>query len=129
MDLTILIPTKNRTPFIKKILAYYNAYNFKGKIIFIDSSDEKIFLINQREQKKFKNLDTEIFRVIGFPWQVIKKISNKINTKFVIYSGDDDFLIIETLKKIVEKLINDISYSAYCGNGLIYSYSEKKKLS
>ena len=45
MDLTIIIPTKNRPEFIKKQLIYYRNQNFKGKILFLDSSPKKFLII------------------------------------------------------------------------------------
>ena len=44
MDLTILIPTKNRHNHIKKLLKYYKYYNFTGKIFIFDISLEEIMI-------------------------------------------------------------------------------------
>ena len=46
MDITILIPTKNRHFFIKRLLKYYKDFNYKGRIIIFDSSDLEIYKKN-----------------------------------------------------------------------------------
>ena len=44
MDLTIIIPTKNRLYFLNKILNYYQDVKFDGCLLVIDSSDNIIYL-------------------------------------------------------------------------------------
>ena len=72
MDLTIIIPTKNRPEFIKKQLIYYRNQNFKGKILFLDSSPKKIF----NNLKKFIAINdyknTQIFNVMGTSFDTFK---------------------------------------------------------
>ena len=40
MDISIVIPTKNRFHYIFKLINYYDNINFKGTLIIIDSSDD-----------------------------------------------------------------------------------------
>ena len=40
MNITIIIPTKNRPEFIKRSLLYYERSNFSGKILVADSSEK-----------------------------------------------------------------------------------------
>ena len=40
MDITLIIPTKNRLYFIKKLLKYYRDLKFDGKILILDGSDD-----------------------------------------------------------------------------------------
>ena len=55
MDITILIPTKNRHFFIKRLLKYYKDFNYKGRIIIFDSSDLEIYKKNLKLVKIQKN--------------------------------------------------------------------------
>ena len=43
MNITILIPTRNRFDELKKLLIYYKNQNFTGNIFLIDSSRINIF--------------------------------------------------------------------------------------
>ena len=58
MNLTIVIPTKNRFDYVKKIVNYYEHHNFKGKIYFLDSSDKNIFI---RKKIVLKKMEIRIF--------------------------------------------------------------------
>ena len=55
MDISIVIPTKNRFHYIFKLINYYDNINFKGTLIIIDSSDDDnlnktINLINSKKK-------------------------------------------------------------------------------
>ena len=48
MNISIIIPTKNRSKYLFKLLNYYQSINFTGQLIIIDSSDKKIFIENKK---------------------------------------------------------------------------------
>jgi len=126
-DLTLIIPTKNRPEFIFKILDYYKKNAFTGKIIIADSSSNKNYNVTRKIIRSFK-LDISLYNHSGYTWQAIKKISSRINTEFCIYTGDDDFLVISTVLKVLEKLKKNHSFSGFCGESLIYSTKLNKNL-
>lgn len=125
IDLTILIPTKDRPELILKLLSFYEYFNFKGNIFIIDSSNAHNHNQIKKIIKNF-NLNVFLFHESGYPWQVIKKISKKINTNYFIYTGDDDYLIIDSLKKIIITLEKNSNFVGYCGKSLIYSTRKNK---
>ena len=47
-EITLLIPTKNRTEFLKRILSYYERLNFKGTLAIGDSSTGEYLLNNKK---------------------------------------------------------------------------------
>ena len=54
MDITIIIPTKNRYEYIKKLICYYDNIRFSGKLIIVDSSEVEVLnktkeLISQKK--------------------------------------------------------------------------------
>ncbi len=104
MDLTILIPTKNRHNHIKKLLKYYNDFNFTGKIFIFDSSDLRISKKNFKFVNRQNNRNISIYKFKAFPFQCFKKFKKLIKTKYVCYSGDDDYFIIEGLEKMLQFL-------------------------
>ena len=118
MDLTILVPTKNRHFHLKRLLNYYRDFQFNGFIIIFDSSDLAIFKKNKNLVKKLNNKKITIIKYNALPFQCFKNYQNLIKTNFVCYSGDDDFFIVTGLEKSVIELnnnnniigINGISY-------------------
>ncbi|MAK12069.1 MAG: hypothetical protein CMI73_00090 [Candidatus Pelagibacter sp.] len=104
MDLTIIIPTKNRPQFIKKQLIYYRNQDFKGNILFLDSSSKEIF--NKTKKFIFKNnyTKTEIFNIEGTSFDTFKSKASKVSTKYILFSGDDDFYIVKSLIKMIGNL-------------------------
>ena len=118
MDLTIIIPTKNRPEFIKKQLIYYRNQNFKGKILFLDSSSKKIFnnLKKYIVINDYKN--TQIFNVMGTSFDTFKSKAKMIKTKYVLFSGDDDFYIVKSLTKMIRNLKNSSEFIGITGKAL-----------
>ena len=104
MDLTILIPTKNRHFHIKRILKYYSDFSFNGFIIFFDSSKKSIYKKNLKEIKKSKNHKISIVRYSALPFQCFSKFNHLIKTKYVCYSGDDDYFVISGLQESIKLL-------------------------
>ena len=117
MDLTIIIPTKNRPEFIKKQLIYYRNQNFKGKILF-RLSPKKIF----NNLKKFIAINdyknTQIFNVMGTSFDTFKSKAKMIKTKYVLFSGDDDFYIVKSLSKMIRNLKNSSEFIGITGKAL-----------
>jgi glycosyltransferase domain-containing protein len=100
MDVTILIPTLNRSEYILRILEFYKKSFFTGQILILDSSTNEEGVINKENIKKFsKNLDITYIWDIGWSFELIKKYQKYIKKKNCIFSGDDDYIIVDGLKK------------------------------
>ena len=104
MNLTILIPTRNRFEYIKKLVAYYSYFNFDGKIFILDSSNNRIFLKTKLYLNKYAGKNIQHYKIIARPSECIKYIIPKIKTKFVCFSGDDDYFIVNGLIKSIRIL-------------------------
>jgi len=118
MNLTIIIPTKNKPEFVKRQLIYYRNQNFKGKIIFFDSSPKKIFnnLKKYILTNNYKN--AQIFNVIGTSFDTFIYKAKKVKTKYVLFSGDDDFYIVKSLSKMLSNLQNSSGFIGITGKAL-----------
>ena len=103
MDLSLIIPTKDRPKFIEKILNYYSSKKFKDQIIFADSSNYKNYIKNKKTIKKYKNIKILHSQTIGWTFESLVLIKKKINTTFCLFSGDDDFYHVENLKFLTDK--------------------------
>lgn len=126
MDITILIPTKNRHFFIKRLLKYYKDFNYKGRIIIFDSSDLEIYKKNLKLVKVQKNKNISIIKYKALPFQCFKKFKHRINTKYICYSGDDDYFIINGLEKTIDKLKNTKNVIGANGKSLTFGLTGKK---
>ncbi|MDC1491216.1 TIGR00180 family glycosyltransferase [Pelagibacteraceae bacterium] len=129
MDLTILIPTRNRFEYLKKIINYYQNFNFKGKIFLIDSSNYSTFQKTQNFLKKNNNRKVKHFRIKGRPFECIKSINSKIKTKFVCFSGDDDYYIVSGLNKSIKILKKNKKIDAINGLSIAAKIKNHEKLS
>lgn len=118
MNLTIIIPTKNRPEFIKKQLIYYRNQNFKGKIIFFDSSPKKIFNNLKKYIVTNNYKDAQIFNVMGSSFDTFKSKAKMVKTKYVLFSGDDDFYIVKSLSKMISNLQNSSGFIGITGKAL-----------
>lgn len=95
--ITVLIPTKNRPNFLKRIVSYLCLMNIEKlsfKIYILDSSDEKIKKINEDTIERF-NSENNIFHYeydteIAFMEKVLDGL-NKTTTEMCFISSDDDF--------------------------------------
>ena len=126
MDLSIVIPTLNRTKQLSKILNYYFTINLKAKIYILDSSDEIYLNKNIYEIQKCSNLNIVHKKIFGSSSQVMGKVLPEINTKYSVFSGDDDFFIEKGLEKSINFLDENNDFSASHGKMLNLIYSDEK---
>ncbi|MFN0116723.1 MAG: TIGR00180 family glycosyltransferase [Elusimicrobiota bacterium] len=114
---SVVIPTKNRSFFLRKTLEYYSLTNFEHQIVIGDASDESFSLANQNEIKKHPELAISYIK-----FNPDKRITHsmvemleKVNTDYSLFSGDDDFFVGSSLSKCADFLDKNPDYSAACG--------------
>jgi glycosyltransferase domain-containing protein len=127
MNLTIIIPTKDRPDYLKQLINYYQDFKFQGKILILDSSTKKNFIksksiINSCRLKK----NIRHMRLIGRPFECTAEVRSKITTSFVCWSGDDDLFLVSGLIKIIKILKKNTNISGI--NGLTITFKLKDKL-
>jgi glycosyltransferase domain-containing protein len=121
MNLTIVVPTLNRNDKFTKLLEYYSLNNYDGFILVIYSSNLKEKKKNILSIKKFPNLQIKyIFLTKKYYRKNFLKYVQKIKTKYIVYSGDDDFFLIASLKYLIKFLNKNSLYDGACGIGLIF---------
>ena len=121
-DVTILIPTMNRYELIKKLLIFYELSKFKGNIIIIDSSEDKILIKTRLLIKKIKKIKIEYMEYKGDIYSAKWRVLDRIKTKYVVQSGDDDYYFEEGLTKMIKHL-NENSHLTYAtGDGCYMVY-------
>ena len=118
MNISILIPTKNRDQYIFKLIKYYNDLKYQGKIFILDSSDK---LISEKisNHLKLNNPNKNIFyyHSIGLPGMVMKDHISLVDTKYVVETGDDDYLALNGVKEVINFLDNNLDYAGAHGKG------------
>ena len=129
MDLTILVPTKNRFYYINKLINYYSTINFSGKIFILDSSDELIREKIKEKIRETKNITIEYEFSPGYPCALMKKYINHVSTDYVVFSGDDDYFIYSGIRKNLDFLKANKDFIGCTGEGLsVHSTEDKKKI-
>ncbi len=123
--LTILIPTKNRHMFLKRLLYYYRAINFKGCLGIGDSSEgsnlnKNIELIDNLENDL--NIIHEISPGLS-PSQADNELLKSVKTDYAAHLNDDDYLIPSGIDKCIEFLEKNKDYAA--SHGLALSVKTK----
>ena len=101
IDFTLIIPTKNRNFHLKNLLNYYSKTKVVFTILILDSSTGQFKVKNKKIVKNLKNLKILHKLIKGKPHEVVKKNIKFIKSKYCCLSGDDDYLYIDNIKKII----------------------------
>lgn len=136
LDHTIIIPTKNRPKWINYSLLHYSNFNYKGKILIVDDSDDENFNLNTSIIEKFKsNLSIQHFKGGKKYKKRHKNISNtfstflkKIDTTYYSSTSDDDIIYTPNLIKFMKFLDINSDYSAVTATHFIYDLDDNYNL-
>jgi glycosyltransferase domain-containing protein len=116
----VFIPTRNRPEFLQRALLYYNSKSeFLQNVVFhlYDGSSKESYNLNKKEVRKYKNLN------INHVWyenqknefhRLIESTKN-IQEEYILQVGDDDFIIVESLKPAQIFLDSNKDYVACSG--------------
>ena len=121
---TLIIPTKNRPSWLFFSLSCLEKFNYEGKIIILDGSDEKQYNLNIQNYKKFKNsLNIEAHRENKSQSLAHKNINlskynlfkDNINTNYFSTMNDDDCFFPDFAKYGIKFLKENSDFSAITG--------------
>ena len=117
-DLTIFTTTRNRKESIEIAIKYYSDVNFKGKFLIIDASDEI-------HEKDFKNSKVDYYWHKGISVIDAYAIAGMLcRTKYMMFLGDDDFLLPNGSRKILESMIGGEQNAAGFGKSMWIYYQD-----
>lgn len=129
LDLTILIPTKDRVEILFNTLKFYKNFNYNGSILIFDSSSSKNSNILKKKISKINlGFKLEIVNILALPFGTISIMREKIKTKYLVFSGDDDYFIPSNLIYFVYYLDNNKSFFGVNGYAVQLSKSDNKKI-
>ena len=119
-DITIVIPTYKRYPFLKRLLKFYKSYNLPINILILDSTpelpyDEELIKLLSKNNILWKKYDSDITY-----WDRISDGIKYIKTDYVTLCADDDFIIPEALIPCMDFLKRNIDYSS--SHGLYFNH-------
>ena len=119
-DISLLIPTKNRSSFLSRLLKYYCEVDFKGMIYIGDSSNENYLNKNVNMVKSFNNKLNIIHKPYPNvkPAPCVKLLLELVQTKYSVCCNDDDFLIPAGLDQCIIFLENNPNYYSAHGKAI-----------
>ena len=124
MNLTILVPTLNRLIFVEKLLKYYIDINFTGDIFILDGSDKTQSIPIKQLLKNINKNNFKYFHGEGWGHEVMKQTYKFVKTKYVIFTGNDDYLLLEGAKNIIEYLEKEREYHSCLGDCMFISKTQ-----
>jgi glycosyltransferase domain-containing protein len=127
--LTIIIPTKNRQPFLDRALLYYAEASITTRIIIADSSNNTLRNDTKNICIKYGDkLDISYFHVLDNTELFAKydTAADMVSTPYLLTVGDDDFPLKSSLESILLKLEKDSSIAAAFGNRVAITKIKEK---
>lgn len=120
-EISIFIPTRNRSDFLVRILRYFCENNFKGPVFIGDSSDLEHVERVKSELVALKNrLNVFYAEYPGRPApQTVFSLVSELTTPYAVYSGDDDFLVPSALVQCAAFLEQEPEFSACSGKAIL----------
>ena len=131
MNISIMIPTKNRPNFILRLLEYYSKSEFKGYILIGDASDKHLFIETKNNILKYKNrLKIQHFYEPDLLTDETNSfLSKHVKTDFCAYVADDDIILVSSLIDCINFLIQNPEYSAVHGLAFLMSMEDRAMVS
>jgi len=118
--IAIVIPTLNRSRYLRRALSFYARTDFDGVVYIADSSDDEEATNNKAVVDEYGG---SLF--ISYHWVMaphdggaVAQVNEYLHdsVKYVAFSGDDDFHIGDGLKQCAEFLENNPDYVACHGH-------------
>lgn len=106
-DCTIVIPTYNRSTYLRRILGYYDRIGIPLSIIVADSSSDGIKDLNREICGGCRNLMVQYLGSYKYNLNPLHKIIDAVefvSTPFVVLCADDDFIIPSGMIKTIDFL-------------------------
>ena len=127
--LTIVIPTRNRVPFLRQLLRYYAEHGCQYPIVIGDSSDDdQVALLRAVIRQLDGRLSISHHRYptyeeqlpgIGTVFCMHDMLQQHVATRYVVFVADDDFIIPAALEEAVQFLEQHPNYSTVYGKAAL----------
>lgn len=125
-DLTCIVPTHNRSPFLRRQLAYINAVNHFPQTLIVDSSNRELAVQNQKIIASTKGKAIEyLHQDIGFSDKIIAAL-NQLTSTYVVFCADDDTLSPYGLANCLKVLKEDPTSRGAIGRAYILNTASQR---
>ena len=125
-NVTIVIPTYKRYPFLKRLLKFYQGFPTPVKILILDSTPIESIDTELDQLVSRKNITWKRFSTKMTYWTRIAKGLKFIKTDYVTLCPDDDFIIPKAINKCINFLNNNSNYSS--AHGLYFFHTTADEL-
>ncbi len=119
-EVTILIPVHKRQDFIERILKYYQ--QIPSQIIIPDSSETPCEFKNTSRNYCYYFTPNQLY------YKKIYDALQKIKTELMVYCPDDDFVLIDSIKKCANFLKSNKDYVAAHGQYTMFRNADAEPL-
>jgi glycosyltransferase domain-containing protein len=114
---SVVIPTFNGTPFLRRTLEYFRHVSFKGRVILSDNSsgDHRRFVASCSDD--YPDLWIEVFpfaEEIRFLDKIVATLE-QIDSQFVMLHAHDDFMVPRAVEQCVDFMAGNSTYSVARG--------------
>ncbi|MDQ7096256.1 TIGR00180 family glycosyltransferase [Desulfosporosinus sp. PR] len=127
--ITIVIPTYNRSYYLNRTLNFINNYKYlKPKVLVLDSSEEGNAIANEKSIEKYTSYQI-VYKRYSSNIRLIDKFDiallELVNTEYVIFCFDDDYLTEEGILESIKILDSDKALFSVKGKNLYYPISSE----
>ena len=119
--ITIVIPTYNRYPFLLRLLKYFERFKVDAPVLILDSCENLDGWKAVRSQLHQNNYSHYAYKPGVHTFDKICDHLDKIQTPYVVVSGDDDFLIPHSLIDGVYFLDKNKDFSVVHGDAFLFT--------
>jgi len=125
-QLTYLLPTHNRPHFMRRLLTFMDLMNEKASILIADSSQQEHRKQNQDLVEEYgQKLNLSYHHVDLAPSTKFRLAVEMVETPYLAFCADDDFLLPDTVYSCVDFLSHSPDYS--CAQGIMVSLDIDKQ--
>lgn len=130
MDITIIVVTKNRWEFLRRLLGYYAAMRYPGRFLIGDSSAGEHLIKNRETIAQFERFfPIEFHEFPGEPVAMChQRLADRITTEFSACISDSGFLTLTGLQRAVDFLKQNPDYVAADGAGALFVLWDRAKV-
>lgn len=134
--LTLIIPTKDRSDFLRRALRYYSQVSCQFTLLICDSSNDAELernistIAEYKESLKINHLFSSSNKRntrSSSGWQddeLLSGVMDNVVTPYVAFFADDDFAIVKNISIGIDFLETNNDYSYVCGTALILTLSD-----
>ena len=129
-NFSIIIPTRNRPNFLRRLLDYYNKYGKGFNIIVADASSNENKRLNKKTVSVSSNLNIQYLdnysSEINMHYKILDALSY-VNTKYSVLCADDDFITPNGVNKSIDFLEKNPDFTVAQGHYISFYLKNNKK--